>query len=220
MSLTAASRGATYEVSLASIDRCSLPADPRVGGPDRSGATGARPPGKLMGVASVPAEGEIVTGFRNFLTRFRPAVPPGRAVPGGVPTDRSAELRAELAPPLLLLEQAEAEARSVRGRAAEDAASRLEEAERRAEEIVAEACEQADQVRAHTARRVLRAAEEEAALLLAAAEREAAAVRDRARSRVPVLADRVVALVLEDLATEEASHPPLDRHGPPQGNGP
>ncbi|MFD8524303.1 hypothetical protein ACFV2D_30365 [Streptomyces capillispiralis] len=159
-----------------------------------------------------------MTGFRDFLTRFRPAASPGRAAPGGVPADRSAELRAELAPPLVLLEQAEAEARTVRERAAAAAASRRWEAGRRAEEIVAEAREEADRVQAHTAERVLRAAEDEAAALLAAAEREAVAVRDRARIRTPALADRVVALVLEDLAVEASPPPPS--HGRSQEDGP
>ncbi|KUO19290.1 hypothetical protein [Streptomyces dysideae] len=82
---------------------------------------------------------------------FRPAASPGRAAPSGVPADRSAELRAELAPPLALLEQAEAEARTVGERAAAAAASRRQEAERQAEAIVAEAREEARRVRARTA---------------------------------------------------------------------
>ncbi|MFF1273601.1 hypothetical protein ACFVZC_09360 [Streptomyces marokkonensis] len=148
-----------------------------------------------------------MTGFRDFLTRFRPAASPGRAAPGGVPADRSAELRAELAPPLALLERAEAEARAVRERAADAAASRLREAEGQAGAIVAGARAQAPLIRARAAERVLRAAEGEAAALRAAAEREASAVRDRARTRTPVIADRVVDLVLQDLAADGASPP-------------
>ncbi|MEV0304309.1 hypothetical protein [Streptomyces prasinus] len=146
-----------------------------------------------------------MTGFRDFLTRFRPAASPGRAAPGGVPADRSAELRAELTPPLALLEQTEAAARSIRERAEAAAASRRREAEGQAGAIVAAAHEAARQVRVRTAEQVLRAAEGEAAALLAEAEREAVAVRDRARSRTPALVDRVLALVLEDLAADEAS---------------
>lgn len=153
-----------------------------------------------------------MTSFRDFLTRFRPAASPGRAARGGVPTDRSAELRAELAPPLALLERTEAEARTIRQRAAAVAASHRHEAERQAEEIVAEAREEARGVRTRTAEQVLRAAEGEAAALLAEAEREATAVRARARTRRSTLADRVLALVLEDLAAEPA--PPA----PPQGH--
>lgn len=148
-----------------------------------------------------------MTGFRDFLTRFRPAASPGRAAPSGVPADRSAELRAELAPPLALLEQVEAEARSVHERAEASAAARRREAEQQAEEIVAEAREEAGRVRARAAEQVERTAEADAAALLAEAEREAAAVRDRARNRTPALTDRVLALVVEDLSAEEG--PPL-----------
>ncbi|WP_327312700.1 hypothetical protein [Streptomyces sp. NBC_01235] len=163
-----------------------------------------------------------MTGFRDFLTRFRPAASPGRAAPGGVPADRTAELRAELTPPLALLEQAEAEARSVREQADASATARRREAEGQAETIVAAAHEEARQVRARTAEQVLRAAEGEAEALLAEAEREAIAVRDRARSRTPTLVDRVLALVLEDLAADEASTVPQEGHraqDPPRPHG-
>ncbi|CAL9657001.1 hypothetical protein SUDANB105_06843 [Streptomyces sp. enrichment culture] len=165
-----------------------------------------------------------MTGFRDFLTRFRPTASPGRAAPGGVPADRSAELRAELGPSLGLLEQAEAEARAVRRQADAAAASRRREAERQAEEIVAEAREEAERVRARTAERVLRAAEGKAAALLAGSEREAVVVRDRARSRMPAFADRVVARVLEDLAAEQVSPATPEEQGPsgrrPRDGGP
>ena len=153
-----------------------------------------------------------MTGFRDFLTRFRPAASPGRAAPSGVPADRSAELRAELAPPLALLQKAEAEARAVGEQADAAAASRRREAERQAEEMVAAARAEARRVQARTAEQVLRAAEGQAAALLAEAEREAVAVRDRARSRTPELADRVLALVLEDLEAEQGRQAPERGH--------
>ncbi|MFI8089502.1 hypothetical protein ACIF9R_14465 [Streptomyces sp. NPDC086080] len=146
-----------------------------------------------------------MNGFRNFLTRFRPAAAPGRAAPTGVPADRSAELREELAAPLALFAQAQEEARSVREQAAAAAAARRREAERQAEAMVAAAHEEARRVRARTAEQVLRTAESRAASLLAAADREAATVHDRAGNRMPVLAGRVVELVLEDLAAAPAS---------------
>ncbi|MZF85991.1 hypothetical protein [Streptomyces sp. SID5643] len=114
-----------------------------------------------------------------------------------------------------MLEQAEAEARALRGRADTAAASRLREAQRQAEQIVAEARQEADRVRAGTAEEVLRAAEAEAAALLAEAAREAAAVRDRARSRMPGLADGVVALVREDVAAEQPTPPSAGGHRSP-----
>ncbi|AZQ39442.1 hypothetical protein EJ357_43420 [Streptomyces cyaneochromogenes] len=165
-----------------------------------------------------------MSGFRDFLTRFRPATSPGRAAPSGVPADRSAELRAELAPPLALLEQAEVEARTVRERAEAAAASRRRDAERQAEAIVAAARTEADRVRERAAEQALRAAKDEAAALLAEAERVAADERRRARSRTPVLADRVLVLVREDLAAGEGTpsvsedQPVPGREGP-QGGG-
>lgn len=166
-----------------------------------------------------------MTGFRDFLTRFRPAASPGRAAPSGVPADRSAELRAELAPPLALLEQAEEEARNVRERAEAAAAARRESAERQAEAIVAAARAEADRVRERAAEQALHAVEDEAAALLAEAEREAVDVRERARSRTLALADRVLVLVREDLAAGEgAPLAPEDHMAPgrerPQGGGP
>lgn len=164
-----------------------------------------------------------MAGFRNFLTRFRPAASPGRAAPGGVPADRSAELRAELAPPLALLEEAESEARAVRERAAATAASRLRDAERQAEMIAAHAREEARRVRGDASEQVLRAAEGEAAALRATAEREAAVIRGRARARTSPLVERVLVRVLEDLAAQEGSSPAPDRagdHGTPHGGCP
>jgi hypothetical protein len=171
-----------------------------------------------------PPGGAFVTGFRDFLTRFRPAAAPGRAAPSGVPADRSAELRAELAPPLALLEQAEVEARALRERAEAAAAARRRSAERQAKAIVAASRAEAARVRERAAEQALRAAEGEAAALLAEAEREAADVRDRARSRTPALADRVLALVRADLAVGEGAPCVLEDEpasGPerPQGGG-
>ncbi|WP_406253813.1 hypothetical protein [Streptomyces chartreusis] len=142
-----------------------------------------------------------------------------------MPADRSAELRAELAQPLALLERAEAEARTVRERAGTAAASRRQDAEQQAEAIVAAARAEADGVRKGAAERVRRAAEGEAEALLAEAEREAAVVRERARNRTPALADRVLVLVREDLAAGEGKPlVPEDQLAPgsrkPQEGGP
>ncbi|WP_432193146.1 hypothetical protein [Streptomyces sp. bgisy027] len=84
---------------------------------------------------------------------------------------------------------------------------------------------EADGTRERAAEQALSAAGDEAATLLAEAEREAAAVRDRAGRRTPALADRVVALVREDLvAGEGAPLPPEGQPTPgrqrPRGSGP
>ena len=145
-----------------------------------------------------------MAGFRDFLMRFRPVGSPGRAAPGGVPADRSAELSAELEPPLSMLEQAEAEARAVSERAVRRAAEVQAEAKRQAEEIVDQTRARTHDVRVETADRVRREAEAEAAELLASAGHEAAALRHRIETRMPALVDRVAALVTEELGTWRA----------------
>ncbi|MCC9711394.1 hypothetical protein E4N62_42975 [Streptomyces sp. MNU76] len=149
-----------------------------------------------------------MTGFRDFLTRFRPVATPGRASPpAGIPADRTAALRAELAPPLALLEDAETAARDVRRQAAVAAAARRSEAENKAAEILAQARLQAHRTRERAAEETARASEREAAEMLADADRRATAVREAARTRTSDLADRAVALVLEDIAVDRPPSP-------------
>lgn len=141
-----------------------------------------------------------MAGFRDFLMRFRPVGSPGRAAPVGVPADRSAELTAELEPPLALLEEAEAQARSIRAEAARTVARQKRDAEHRAARIVREAHVRSRDVRTQSADRVRREAEAEAAELIAAADRQTAATRRRARARMPAAVDRVLELVVDELA--------------------
>ena len=141
-----------------------------------------------------------MAGFRDFLMRFRPAGPPGPAAAGGVPADRSAELAAELEPPLALLEETEAEARTVREEAAKEAARRRQAAERTATDIVEQARARAQDVRERSASRTRDATEAEATELLAAADRDAAALQRRVQHRMPALVERAVAAVVKDLA--------------------
>lgn len=142
-----------------------------------------------------------MAGLRNVLLRFRPVGSPGRAAPGGVPAERTAELTAELEPPLTLLEGTEDEARRIREGAAREATEKRRAAERRAREIVEPARSRARETRATSTARVRHEAEAEAAELLAGAEREAAAVRRRAGEHTPRLLDRVARLVAEDIGT-------------------
>ncbi|ARF53377.1 hypothetical protein [Streptomyces gilvosporeus] len=162
-----------------------------------------------------------MAGFRDFLMRFRPVGPPGRAAPGGVPADRSAELAAELEPSLALLERAEAEAQSIREQAARRAAETRRGAERQAAEIVERAHARAHDLRAQSADRARRAAEAQAAELVASAERAAAAVHRRADARMPALLARVSALVAEELGgAGTAARQTPDAHGAPEEGGP
>lgn len=142
--------------------------------------------------------------------RFRPAGPPGQAAPGRVPADRSAELAAELQPPLSLLEQTEAETSSIREQATADAASRLREAEQQAGQIVAEARAHALQARAEATDLVVRAAQAEAAQLLAAAERAATVERHRAEAQMPALVELVLEMVMEDIRGPGIADPQRD----------
>lgn len=153
-----------------------------------------------------------MAGFRDFLMRFRPVGLPGPAAAGGVPADRSAELAAELEPPLVLLEETEAEARAVRERADEEAARRRRAAERTAKDIVEQARARAPVVREQSAALVRDATKAEATELLAAAARDTAALRRRIELRTPALVDRLV-----DALDKELTAPDDERRegGPP-----
>ncbi len=144
-----------------------------------------------------------MAGFRDFLMRFRPVGLPGPAAAGAVPADRSAELTAELEPPLALLEEAETEARTVREEAVKEAARRRQAAERTATDIVEQARARAPAVREHSAARIRDATEAEVAQVLAAAEHDATALQSRVERRTPPLVERVVAAVVEDLAAPQ-----------------
>ncbi|MCQ4042727.1 hypothetical protein ACFOSC_10425 [Streptantibioticus rubrisoli] len=151
-----------------------------------------------------------MAGFRDFLMRFRPASAPGPTATG-VPADRSAELAAELAPPLALLEEAETEARTIRESAAEEARRIRRDGDLRAARLVAEAQERAASLWQETAAQTRAAAEREAAELLASGDRAVTALRRRARERMPGLVDLVVAEVRHGL---EGSGP--DAEGRPR----
>ncbi|MFF7132380.1 F0F1-type ATP synthase membrane subunit b/b' [Streptomyces sp. SAI-126] len=140
--------------------------------------------------------------LREFLARWRPAAPPGRAVAGAVPADRTAELTAELEPTLALLDDTLTEAAAVREAAGHKARERRRAAADEAARTVHTARARARRVRSETAARLL-------AQAVADAEREDVAVRqavrelrDRARARTPELAARMVARVARDLDAE------------------
>ncbi|WP_052509399.1 hypothetical protein [Kitasatospora griseola] len=146
-----------------------------------------------------------MTGFRDFLMRFRPVGSPGRAASAGVPADRPAELSAELDPVLSLLERTETQARRIRDEAALEAERRRREAARAAEEIVARARTDAREVRTRSATQARALAETAAVQLLTAAERDATAVRHRSQQRMADLVDRVVADVFAPLRASESA---------------
>ena len=138
---------------------------------------------------------------RDFLYRFRPAGAPGAAAEAGVPTDRTAELTAELEPLFASLAQTEGECTDLRDRARADAAAIRGQQADLARGVISAAEARTAAERAAAAATVQQRAESQAADLIAAAGREAAAVRQRATSRMP----RFVAEAVGHLATELAA---------------
>ncbi|WP_020139489.1 hypothetical protein [Streptomyces sp. 351MFTsu5.1] len=137
--------------------------------------------------------------LREFLARWRPAAPPGRAVVGAVPADRTAELTAELAPTLALLDDSVTEATAIRENAAREARERRRTAAEEAARTVRTARARALRVRSETAARLRAEAVADAEREDAAARHAVRELRDHARARTPELAARMVARVARDL---------------------
>jgi len=145
-----------------------------------------------------------MTGLREVLARLRSSGAPGPAAGGGgVPADRTAELTAELEPPLRLLDDTMAEAARIRAGAAEEAAVRRRRAAGRAEDLVRAARESALEVGRATAARVQEEAEAEAECTDTAAREAAQRLRERTGARIPAFAERVVARVAAELTAVE-----------------
>ncbi|MFE6685875.1 hypothetical protein ACFVFQ_05285 [Streptomyces sp. NPDC057743] len=129
-------------------------------------------------------------GLRDLLMRFRPVSTPGAAAVG-VPADRSAELTAELTPPLSQLDGTAAEADAIRA-AAHRAADRIrQDAAHRAADLATRAAAHAERVRAQAADRQQERARRAAAEISAEGERARGALRHHAAERIPSMADRL-----------------------------
>ncbi|MDH6514848.1 hypothetical protein M2163_008177 [Streptomyces sp. SAI-135] len=146
--------------------------------------------------------------LREFLARWRPSAPPGRAAGGAVPADRTAELTAELEPTLALLDGTAVEAAAIR----EDAGRRADERRRvaadEAARTVRTARARALRVRSETAARLRAQAVTDARREDAAARRAVRDLRERARARTPELTARMVARVARDLGAEPGREAP------------
>ncbi|MCO5995545.1 hypothetical protein [Actinoallomurus rhizosphaericola] len=132
--------------------------------------------------------------LRGFLERFRPTGVPA-AARAGVPADRAAEDRAELAGVFAAMEPVQAECREIR-----DAAERAAHDVRRRAGEEATALLGAARARAQAERAVAsvtagRSAATERDVIVADAERRAATIRDRADERLPALVTRAVEMV-------------------------
>jgi vacuolar-type H+-ATPase subunit H len=135
-----------------------------------------------------------VPHVRDFLSRFRPAGAPG---PGraAVPADRRAELESEAGPVLMLLDDQAAECAEIITAAHRDAEEIIRHARSQADSIISAARQGAAARTAELVQQAVSAARTEAEAITADGTGEAAAIRERARQRLPALADRALNLV-------------------------
>jgi cell division septum initiation protein DivIVA len=132
--------------------------------------------------------------MRDFLSRFRPAGAPG-AGRAAVPADRRRERESELGPVLMLLDGPSAECSAIVAAAQRDAAEILDAARAEADRIRSAARQRATASVDEHVQAAVAAARTEAAQITAAGAAAAAAVAQRARLRLPSLANRAVGLV-------------------------
>lgn len=132
----------------------------------------------------------------ELLRRFRFLGVPGAPASAGVPVDRRAVRAGELAPVLLALQEAEAEAASILARAEQDAAGRRAAGEARARSMVESARARAGEARAEATRARLADAQDRARRMVAEARRAHADIEGRTAVGTPEVVDRVVADVL------------------------
>lgn len=118
-----------------------------------------------------------MTTLRAILDRFRPATPPGRPGPAGVPTEAKFTPVDELGPVFSLLGSVEEECSSIRAHADRAAAAIVHAAAERARAIEADAAGSADRERAAVAAAVRAATQTQFAEQLSAAGREADKLR-------------------------------------------
>jgi hypothetical protein len=139
-------------------------------------------------------------GARRLLRRFLPAGAPGPAGLAGVPTDRVADVTAELAPVFAALAATEARCDEILERGRRDAVDAGRRATERVRVIAATAERRAAAERVDALARAQRAAEEQSAAELAAAQAEADRLREDALGRISGYVTRVTAAVAAMLA--------------------
>jgi hypothetical protein len=147
----------------------------------------------------------VVPRVRDLLNRFRPAGAPGAAGNAGVPVDRDASMRTELAPLFARLAPTLGDCADIVARARRDADVRRAADAERARSLLAQA-----QVTAPVERRSAASAIEEQVAADAAHASSAAAndlleLRERVLQRTPALVEQVVAAVSELLADDSGS---------------
>ena len=137
---------------------------------------------------------------RRLLRRFLPAGAPGPAGLAGVPTDRVADVTAELTPVFAALVATEVRCDEILERGRRDAVDAGQRATERVRAIAATAEQRAAAERVDALARAQRASEEQAADELAAARAEADRLREDALGRVSGYVTRVTAAVAAMLA--------------------
>lgn len=143
---------------------------------------------------------------RELLDRFRPAASPGTVARVGVPADvvEDADLRRVLDS----LRDTLAEAARIRAMAHDRAAAIQVAAEAECTALLAQGRLDASEARARAAAGVIDRGRREAQVLLDEAGRRAERVRSTGSSRLPDVVDKILALVLGEIAPDVAA-PPL-----------
>ncbi len=133
---------------------------------------------------------------RNLLSRFRLMAVPGAAGIAGVPVDREAALREELAPVFAVLREADHDASDTVARARAEGEARRARTNQDARRILDEAREAAPAAREAAAAAETASAESDAAMLREAAHEEAGRIRRDATGRIPTVVDELVRRVI------------------------
>lgn len=152
-------------------------------------------------------DGRTMAGLADILRRFRFHGVPGPPGALGVPADHAAEVARELEPVFAALDDAQRRARDLVAVAESDAAQLRSEGIERARRIVAEARAGAGPARAEAAASHLALAATERARLVAAGRSESDRIARVTAERLPVTCRSVVERVLSSLGDEH----PLSR---------
>ncbi len=133
---------------------------------------------------------------RDLLRRFRLIAVPGAAGLAGVPADREALLRDELAPIFDALSAAEDEATKVVATATAEGSTRRAHATEEAQRILDGAQDRAPSERVAAAEAATTSAESEAAELRTSAHEQAQRTARRAAERIPAMVNELTERVL------------------------
>jgi hypothetical protein len=139
-----------------------------------------------------------------YLRRFRRVVaPPGRPAPGAVPADRVADVRAEVVDLLTAIDRIGEEATEIVRRTEAEVEDLRIQTRTRVERLSADARHQASEARQTAAALRQERVTEELEALLDEARGRAAEIEHKARERLPLFTDRVLAVLLPPTDTTQ-----------------